>query len=146
MNLKNTEIINKLFRVKSLILKAGKKNIFGQKEFTVGFYELLKVIETGNDKVELMKEHLSDSAPALSQKIKKLEKLNYLREDQCENCQRVKKFKLTPEGQKVLKKVDRKINLVSSIIFIKYSKEEKEVFYKILNDFESLLNKKLKEK
>ena len=146
MKLKNVEIINKLFRVKTLITKASKKNIFGEKDFTVGLYELLKIIDGGASKIEMMIKMSSDSPPALSQKIKRMEEMGLLERKEESTPLKRKEFQLTKEGKSILRRTEKKITLVSSRIFLKYSREEKEVFFKILNDFEKILSKKLKEK
>ena len=139
---KSREIIFSLLKIKNLLNKAGKKNIFSEFGLSVANYEVLKVINDEDiQKLSDLKNFFSDSLPSLTQKTQKLEELGYLKKEIEKDDPRKKRLNITENGLKALVRVEKKIEIVSSTVFLKYSQEEKENFLKILRDLEFKLNK-----
>jgi len=139
---KSREIIFSLLKIKNLLNKAGKKNIFSEFGLSVANYEVLKVINDEDiQKLSDLKIFFSDSLPSLTQKTQKLEELGYLKKEIEKDDPRKKRLNITENGLKALVRVEKKIEIVSSTVFLKYSQEEKENFLKILRDLEFKLNK-----
>lgn len=139
---KSREIIFSLLKIKNLLNKAGKKNIFSEFGLSVANYEVLKVINDEDiQKLSDLKIFFSDSLPSLTQKTQKLEELGYLKKEIEKDDPRKKRLNITENGLKALVRVEKKIEIVSSAVFLKYSQEEKENFLKILRDLEFKLNK-----
>jgi DNA-binding MarR family transcriptional regulator len=141
----NKKIIQQLLKIKNLLNEAGKKEIFFEHSLTVANYEVLKIIQ--NEKTETISEiqkFLSESLPSLTQKTKKLVELKYLKKEKDKDDPRKNILKITELGEKALKRVEGKIELVSSAVFLKYSFEEKEKFLEILDHLEKKLSNKIK--
>ncbi len=143
--MKNREIIEALLKVKNLLNKAGEKEVFSKFNLTVANYELLKIIQEEKiDTVSGLQEYLTDSLPSLTQKTQKLIKLKYLNKRKDKNDPRKNLLQITDTGKKVIKKIERKIEIVATLMFRKYSKKEKEIFVEILKHLEKKLSKKIK--
>ncbi len=146
--MKNREIIEKLLEVKNILNEAGRKEIFFEFGLTVANYEILKIIEKGEVKtITDLKNIFSESLASLTQKTQKLEELKYLKKEKDENDPRKNILIITKKGIDSLRRVEKKIDLVSSFILKKFSQKEKENFYEIL-DFLSIklknrINKKI---
>lgn len=141
---KNKKIMLKLLSVKNLLNQAGRLEIFFEDGLTVANFELLKIIQ--EEKVETISElqkFLSDSLPSLTQKTQKLVEQGFLEKEKSKLEPRKKILKITPTGQKALERVEKKIELVSSAVFLKYSKSEKEKFLEMLEVLENKLSSKV---
>jgi DNA-binding MarR family transcriptional regulator len=101
----------------------------------------LNTISKGFSEVSEMKKYSIESSSSITQKIQKLEKLKLLRREIDEIDKRKLKFYLTEKGKKTIKRIEKKIEIVSSVIFLKFSKKEKEIFMKILKEIENSLPK-----
>lgn len=143
--MKNVEIMNQLFIIKTLLGKAGSKEIFWEEGLTVSLYELLKIILNGANEVLEMKKYSVESSASLTQKIQKLEKLGLIKREVNKYDKRRLKFSSTEKGEKTIIRVEKKNELASSAIFFKYSKKEKEIFVDILKNLEKFLSKKVSE-
>lgn len=144
--MKNVEIMKQLFIVKTLLTKAGNKEIFWEDGLTVGLHELLKIITEGAQKVSEMKKYSTESSASLTQKIQKLEKMGLVKRRANKQDKRRMVFFATKKAKKVIVRIERKIEFTSSIMFRKYSKQEKEKFVEILKNLEKFLSKKVLEK
>jgi DNA-binding MarR family transcriptional regulator len=86
---------------------------------------------------------LTESLPSLTQKTQKLEELNYLKKEKDKEDPRKNNLRIMEKGEKALSRVEKKIELVSSAVFLKYSQKEKEKFLEILEYLEGKLKKKI---
>lgn len=141
--MKNIEIMSQLSSVKTLLNKAGDKEIFREEGLTVSLYEMLKIISNGSSKVLEIKKYSTESSASITQKIQKLEKLKLVKREECEKDKRKLIFTLTKKGEKTIIRIEKKIEFVSSVIFLKYSKREKEIFMDILKNLEIFLSKRI---
>ena len=142
--MKNIEIMNQLFAVKTLIVKLNSKKIFWENGLTVGLYEILKLITDGEKEIFKIKEYFSESSSSITQKLQKLEKLKLIIKKTQKDDKRKIFFDPTEKGIKAIIRIEKKISFVSGIIFNKYSKEDKNIFMKILKDIEKTLPKNAK--
>ncbi len=142
---KNKKIIQQLLKIKNLLNQANKKKIFFEQDLTLANYEILKIIN--DNKVTIISEiqkFLVDSLPSLTQKTNKLVKLKYISKNKDDIDPRKNILRITKKGKKSLSRIEKKIDLVSMRIFLKYSEEEKELFLKILKDLEKKLTRQIK--
>ncbi len=142
--IENKKIIFQLLKLKNILNQAGKKEIFFEHGLSLANYEVLRLI--GDNEAETISEvqkFLFDSLPSLTQKTHKLEELGYLKKEIDKSDPRQKILKITPKGKKAIERIEKKIELVSSAIFLEYPKKEKEIFLKILEDLENKLSKKI---
>ena len=145
--MKNREIIEKLLEVKNILNEAGKKEIFFEFGLTVANYEILKMIEKEEIKtITDLKKIFSESLASLTQKTQKLEELKYLKKDKDKDDPRKNILTITEKGKKALRRVEKKIDLVSALIFKKFSQREKENFYEILDYLSVRLKKRINKK
>ncbi len=143
--MKNREIIKELLNTKNLLNQAGKKEIFFEFGLTVGNYEVLSLIKEENlETISEISERLSESLASLTQKTKKLESLGYLKKQKDKTDPRKNILEVTKKGEKTLERVEKKIEVVSSLIFRKYKKDEKELFFKMLKNLNQKLEIKVK--
>jgi len=105
----------------------------------VGLYEILKLITDGEKEIFKIKEYFSESSSSITQKLQKLEKLKLIIKKTQKDDKRKIFFDPTEKGIKAIIRIEKKINFVSGIIFNKYSKEDKNIFMKILKDIEKTL-------
>ena len=141
----NKKIIKKLLKIKNLLNEAGKREIFFEHKLTVANYEILKIIDEENTQtISELQYFFSDSLPSLTQKTNKLQELGYIQKKKKDKTDPRKNIlKITKTGKKAVDRVEKKIEIVSSFIFKKYSQKEKENFLKILEDLEDKLKKKI---
>jgi DNA-binding MarR family transcriptional regulator len=140
----NKKIMLKLLSVKNLLNQAGRLEVFFEHGLTVANFELLKIIQEENvETISELQEFLPDSLPSLTQKTQKLVELGFLKKEKDKNDPRKNILKITSAGQKALERVERKIELVSSAVFLKYSTSEKEKFLEMLEVLENKLSSKV---
>ena len=145
--MKNREIIEKLLEVKNILNEAGKKEIFFEFGLTVANYEILKMIEKEEIKtITDLKNIFSESLASLTQKTQKLEELKYLKKEKDRDDPRKNILTVTEKGKRTLRRVEKKIDLVSALIFKKFSQREKEKFYEILDYLSVRLKKRINKK
>ncbi len=138
----NREIIEQIFLLKNILTKAGNKEIFFENNLTVANYEILRIIEKEKaETISEIKKFSSESLASLTQKIKKLEDCDCVRKEKKKNDTRKNILEITGNGKKTLKRIEKKIELVGSTVFLKYSKEEKDIFTRMLKDLENKLKK-----
>jgi len=144
--MKNREIIEQIFILKNILTKAGNKNIFFENNLTVANYEILKIIEIENVKtISCIKNFLPESLASLTQKINKLEECKCVQRKKESKDARKNIIEITTEGKKTLERIEKKIEFISTIIFAKYSRKEKEIFYRMLKDVGNKLKDKVEE-
>jgi DNA-binding MarR family transcriptional regulator len=141
----NKKIMLKLLEVKNLLNQAGRLEIFFEDGLSVANFELLKIIQDEQvETISELQEFLPDSLPSLTQKTQKLVELKFLKKEKDKNDPRKNILKITPAGEKALERVKKKIELVSSAVFLKYSQKEKEKFLEMLESLENKLKTKVK--
>ena len=144
--MKNREIIKELLNTKNLLNQAGKKEIFFEFGLTVGNYEILSLIKKEELRtISGISEKVFESLASLTQKTQKLQELGYLDKKKDKDDPRKNILEITVKGKKTLRRVEQKIELVSSLIFIKYKKKEKELFFEMLKNLNKKLEIKIKE-
>ena len=145
--MKNKEIIFSLLKLKNILNQVGRKNIFSEQGLTVSNFEILKLIFENQIKiVSDLQEYLTDSLASLTQKTQKLESLGYLKKEKDNIDPRKNILTITKKGERALERVEKKIDLVSAMIFKKFSPKEKKKFLEMIIFLENKLENKLKKK
>ena len=74
----DTHIVEKIFIVQGLLEKIGNETIFKKHHISSSLYGPLKMIDAGLDSISEMRKYTAETPPSLTQKIHKLENLEFV--------------------------------------------------------------------